>query len=257
MDTIQGSLIVLKELDHPHRAGATLPPIRMTGDSDTLNVRSLPDLIYERLRHDIATGVLQPGRLRISQLATRFGVSAIPIREALRLLEAHGLVSFQENRSVVINAVSVEDVVENFAIRAELECLALRLSLPRLQSDPPALAQLDALVKQMDAELRSPEDWRTTNERFHTALYEPADSPRLASLISTLWVTVEPYLRLYVTAASSLELAQQQHRRFVTYARKGDVENAQSLLREHLRVTQEVVIERIATEPADGATVDP
>ena len=94
----------------------------MTDDSDTLSIRSLPDLIYERLRHDIATGVLQPGRLRISQLATRFGVSAIPIREALRLLEAHGLVSFQGNRSVVINAVSVEDVVENFAIRAELEC---------------------------------------------------------------------------------------------------------------------------------------
>ncbi len=225
----------------------------MSENSDFLTVASLPDLVYERLRGEIASGVLHPGRLRISQLATRFGVSAIPIREALRLLEAEGLVSFRSNRSVVINSLQVSDVIEIFAIRAELECLALELSFPRLHDDLEALAELDRMVSQMDRELSSPDDWRTTNEHFHTALYSPSCSPRLLNMIGTLWVSVEPYLRLYVTASGSLRSAQTEHRALVSDARSSKIDDAKVVLRQHLKATRDVVIERLGSASDDHA----
>lgn len=220
----------------------------MTDGSDILSVASLPDLVYERLRSEIASGTLQPGRLRISQLSARFGVSAIPIREALRLLEAEGLVSFGGNRSIVINSLQIADVIEIFVIRAELECLAMRLSFPNLADDPGAFEKLDDLVAQMDRQLSAPHEWLTSNAQFHTALYAPARSPRLMNIIETLWVSVEPYLRLYATAGGTLHHAQKEHHQLASLARGGDIETAQRVLREHLTATQEIVVARIAAQ---------
>jgi DNA-binding GntR family transcriptional regulator len=112
----------------------TIEPPQTTENSEILSVSSLPELVYERLRNDIASGALPPGRLSIRELSDRFGVSAIPVREALRLLEAQGLVSFRGKRLITINSLQVADVVEIFQIRSELECLAVRLSYPQLHT---------------------------------------------------------------------------------------------------------------------------
>lgn len=223
----------------------------MAESSETLSVSSLPELVYERLREDIASGALRPGRLRIGDLSNRFGVSAIPIREALRLLEAEGLVSFRGKRLIVINSLQASDVVEIFQIRSELECLAVRLSFPRLRDDASALSSLDELVAQMDDQLSRPDEWLTTNARFHMLLYEAAQSPRLLSIIGTLWVSVEPYLRLYANAGGTLELAQKEHHQLAAFARSGEVDAAQQLLRDHLRATRDIVVSRIPAQPVD------
>src|SRR3954447_25254844 len=89
-------------------------------DADRVRVPSLPDVIYERLRRAIATGDLQPGPLKLRPLAERFGTSPIPVREALRRLEADGLISFVGNREIRVNEVSAKELDEVFAIRAEL-----------------------------------------------------------------------------------------------------------------------------------------
>lgn len=223
----------------------------MSDESDTLSVSSLPDLVYERLRGEIASGALQPGRLRISQLSARFGVSAIPIREALRLLEAEGLVSFGGNRSILINSLQISDVIEIFTIRLELECLAMRLAFPNLPFQPGALDHLERLVEQMDQRLSVPDEWLTSNAQFHTALYEPARAPRLMNIIQTLWVSVEPYLRLYANAGGTLHDAQEDHRQLVTLARTGDIDQAEAVMRQHLSATQDIVVARISA-PAQG-----
>jgi DNA-binding GntR family transcriptional regulator len=209
---------------------------------DGLHRLSLPDQIYARLREEIATGVLRPGPLRLKPLATRFGTSQIPIREALRRLEAERLVSFDDNRAIVVNAISATDVDEIFAIRMELECLALRLAAPRFVAEPERLGALEALLVQMDGEQNDPPAWRKSNERFHTAVYEAAQAPRLLSIISTQWAAVEPYLRLYVMNVPSLADAQAEHHDLLDLLRSGDVAGSERVLRQQLASTRDVVL---------------
>jgi DNA-binding GntR family transcriptional regulator len=212
-------------------------------DADIVRLPSLPDVIYDRLRREIATGQLKPGPLKLKRLAERFGTSPIPVREALRRLEADRLVSFVGNRAIHVNEVSAAELDEIFAIRAELESLALRLAVARMAGDREALPRLAELMDRMDEQAADPGEWRTTNEVFHMSIYEAAESPRLLALIRNLWVAVEPYLRMYVKSLSSLSEAQEQHRAMVARIADGDAAGAEAVLREHLEGTRLVVLE--------------
>lgn len=87
-----------------------------------------PELVRDSLREAIYSGKLQPGeQLRQEELAERYGISRIPVREALRQLEAEGLVTRQPNRGAVVAALSVQEVIEMLDIRIGLECRALML----------------------------------------------------------------------------------------------------------------------------------
>lgn len=214
--------------------------------NDKVYAPSRPELIYERLRRDIATGALGPGPLRLRPLAERFGTSQIPVREALRRLQAEGLVTFDDNRAITVNRISREEVDEIFAIRSELEGLALRRAASKAVGNEALFAQLEGLMDRMDDEASNPDAWRTTNEEFHTTIYAAAALPRLLTIIRTLWVAVEPYLRMYVTAKRNLLEAQEQHRTIVAYLRAGKATDAEAVLREHLESTRLIVAELMA-----------
>src|SRR6266498_2529795 len=94
-----------------------------------IELPSIPDVIYRELRKDIARGVYKPGPIRVRVIAERFGVSATPVREALRRLESEGLVSLR-NRQIVINELSRDEMLEIYTIRGELESFTLRQAVP-------------------------------------------------------------------------------------------------------------------------------
>jgi DNA-binding GntR family transcriptional regulator len=218
-----------------------------------ISLPSVTDVIYTQLRRDISHGVYPPGPIHLKPIAERFSVSVVPVREALRRLEAEGLVSFDGKRRIVINALNEQELDEIFAIRGELEPLALRRAAPHLEVDPLALDALDALIAQMDEEEHDAGKWRDTNREFHALLYEAAEMPRLWSIVSSLWVASEPYLRVYVTAVDSLRSAQDQHREILRHVRAGDAEHAEVTLRTHLADTWQVVQRRIREEQRDEA----
>jgi DNA-binding GntR family transcriptional regulator len=210
-----------------------------------VSLPSVTDVVYDHLRRDISRGVYRPGPINLKPLAERFGTSVIPVREALRRLEAEGLVSFDGRRRIVINGLDVKEMDELFAMRGELETLALRLAVDRLRVDDDALAELTDLIALMDEQEDDPAAWRDTNVEFHARIYAAAGAPRLESIIGSLWVAHDPYLRVYVTSVQSLRLAQQQHRDILAAIRANDAGLAQLLLREHLTVTWRVVLERM------------
>ena len=212
----------------------------LTVPASPIDLPSMPDVIYGELRRDIAHGVYKPGPIRVRVLAERFGVSATPVREALRRLEAEGLVSLR-NRQIVINRLSVDEMREIYTIRGELEAFATRLAVPNLIDDAAALARLDQLIADMDAFERSPEEWRAANEDFHWILYRAAGMRRLEDIVNRLWVAVEPYLRLYVTTARSFRTAQDQHRKILDHVRLGEADQAAEVMRAHLAETKELL----------------
>lgn len=216
-----------------------------------ITLPSVTDVIYRQLRHDISQGVYPPGAIHLKPIADRFSVSVVPVREALRRLEAEGLVSFDGKRRIVINALNEQELDEIFAIRGELESLALRRAAHHLVGDEARLGRLQELIELMDEQESDAGRWRDTNREFHALLYEAAEMPRLWSVVSSLWVASEPYLRVYVTAVDSLRSAQEQHREILRHVRAGDAEHAEVVLRQHLSDTWQVVQRRIREKDRD------
>jgi DNA-binding GntR family transcriptional regulator len=223
------------------------PPLEVP--ASPIDLPSIPDVICRELRRDIAHGVYKPGPIRVRVLAERFGVSATPVREALRRLEAEGLVSLR-NRQIVINQLSLEEMREIYTIRGELEAFATRQAVPSLQGEAEALERLEQLIEEMDSFERRPEEWRTANEEFHWILYRAAGMPRLEDIINRLWVAVEPYLRLYVTTAGSFRTAQDQHRRILAHVRLGEADAAAEVMRSHLAETKELLSRNLSAADA-------
>ena len=96
------------------------------------DLTSSVELVYRRTRHDIVSGELAPGvPLRLQELAARNGVSMIPVREALRLLEAEGFVDILQNKGARVAPVSKEDMIDVYRTRLVLETEALRQAVPR------------------------------------------------------------------------------------------------------------------------------
>ena len=199
-----------------------------------IRVPSIPDVVYETVRADIARGLYQAGPISIRQVAERFGVSAMPVREALRRLQAEGLVTFAGARQVAVIGLSLDDLEEIFLIRVELESLALRLAVPVLANDEVLLEKLDAAIGEMDAHADDYDQWRQANSAFHMTLYESAKKPRLLSIITSQSVAVEPYARHYGIVGDGLKTAQAQHREIVAAVRARDEARAVTVLREHL-----------------------
>jgi DNA-binding GntR family transcriptional regulator len=217
-----------------HRAAEEAIP------ASPIDLPSIPDVVYRQLRRDISRGVYKPGPIRIRPIAERFGVSATPVREALRRLEAEGLVTLRKNQ-IVINALSESELREVFAIRAELETYAVRLGADEIRGNPERLARLEQLFDAMDRHEAEPEKWRAANQEFHIELYRAAAMPRLESMIEGLWVASEPYMRLYASTARSFRAGQAQHRVILDHLQAGEVDSAIAVLRKHLSATEEAV----------------
>jgi len=206
--------------------------------SSPIELPSIPDVIYRTLRRDIARGVYKPGPIRVRPIAERFGVSATPVREALRRLEAEGLVSLR-NRQIVVNPLSLREMREIYTIRCELESFALRQAAPHVAADEELLARLESILDDMDRVEASPDEWRAANADFHLALYGKAQLPRLEQIIDQLWVAVEPYLRLYVSTKDDFRESHSQHRLMLRCLKEGKFDEAARVLREHLEFTAE------------------
>jgi DNA-binding GntR family transcriptional regulator len=201
---------------------------------------SIPELICSELRRWIAAGELKPGPLKIAEVARHFGVSSVPVREALRTLEAEGFLRFDRNRSVQVIGLSVEGLHEIYEIRLFLEPALGRQAAPLIQADDQRLDRLDALAQQMrlqDVQLAA---WAKANTAFHWQIYEASPMVRMKSIVFSLLTAVEPFVRL-CAATEELQSAQDDHLQLLQHVRKGDSEAVADLIRQHLQATLRLV----------------
>jgi DNA-binding GntR family transcriptional regulator len=164
------------------------------------------------LRQAILDGVLAGGSmLRQEELAKKFGVSRVPIREALLKLEGEGLVETQPRRGVVVTTLSAEDFEEILEMRFSLESLALELAAPRFTpEDTQAAMQILAQASEGmntpgEPDLRKEFEsrWGDLNWEFHRRLYQPANRPRLLAVIENLHQLFARHLRMRIATAGA------------------------------------------------------
>ncbi|MFA5595719.1 MAG: GntR family transcriptional regulator [Trueperaceae bacterium] len=197
------------------------------------NPKTTPDLIAEQLRQDIAAGRYPDGAaLRQDELARRFGVSKIPVREALQQLRSEGLVATYHNRGSVVVAASVAEVAEVYAMREALEVLALQSALPQLSEAD--LLRAEGALLEIDS-VTEPSEWPRLNWEFHAALYRPARMELLLRTLETLHHSVARYLLIYLAEPANQHASQAEHRALLDACRRRDTAAAQRVLVAHLR----------------------
>ena len=197
---------------------------------------SLASAVADKLREMIIRGEMQEGeQLRQDAIAVDFQVSRIPVREALRQLEAEGLIKIVAHRGAVVSSLSAEEIEELFTIRALLECQVLKLSIPNLtEADFQKAEQiLDAYEKAlwMKGEVGS---WGRLNWQFHSTLYSGANRPYFMSIIQLLNNNGDRYTRLQLYLTQAFERAKKEHRELLDLCRERDVASAVELLERHI-----------------------
>jgi DNA-binding GntR family transcriptional regulator len=210
-------------------------------------------MVREGLRRAILDGEYASGtQLRQDELAERFGTSRIPVREALRQLEAEGLVTIEANKGATVTAFSLEEVLELLDIRIALECRALRLAIPNMVDGDFEAAEA---ILQGYACSGDPQLWGEANWRFHWTLYVPCGRAKLLAMIEANYGHVGRFTRLHVSTAAGKERPMREHWELLRLCRAGATAKAVQLLEAHIAYAQKSLIasQRRATLPADQA----
>lgn len=189
----------------------------------------------EVLRTEILRGHIPDGEaLRQDALARQLGVSRIPIREALRQLEAEGLVTFTPHRGAVVSRLSLEEIDEVFALRADTETGLLKRAIPHLTAEH--FSRLDEILIRYERALERGEVavWGELNWQFHSTLYAPAERPITLGLMQRLHDHADRYVRVQLAVTHWQSRAIQEHRAIASAARRKDTRRACALLRQHI-----------------------
>lgn len=201
-----------------------------------------------RVREDIISGRYAPNsKLFPKVIAEEHGTSFIPVREALRILESEGFVTFVNNRGTWVTPLSIEDAIDLYSTRIELESQAVRNAAPFSSAEIDALEEILEKIHVHNSADEAAEVVEL-NRQFHFALYEKSNSPRRLRLIEQLWFHSERYQRLSVDHRD--DAGDAEHRAILAALRRGDHNAAADLLADHLRTT----IDLLTSQYADKLT---
>jgi DNA-binding GntR family transcriptional regulator len=219
--------------------------------SDTIQRVSVVDNVTVLLRRALLAGEIQPGeRIRVAELEKRFGVSHIPIREAVRRLETEGLIVALPQRAAVAAGVDLDDLGGLYDLRRLIECEVIRRSAESMTAEQvdvarAALGSLEAVAQDHD----SPRFWELHRD-FHWALLEPGASAWIERVLDQTWLASQRYVRLFVS--ETVDDAMADHRELVACCDARDGDRAAAVLRRHLDRTELAVRQSFATA-GDGA----
>jgi DNA-binding GntR family transcriptional regulator len=202
------------------------------------NSGTTADAVYSTLRHCIVLGDLAPGeRLRSDGLATRLGVSRTPVREALRKLEAEGLVSASPRLGLIVREISEQDLAEIFAIREALEATSARLAAENATSAE--LADMRELLEDMAAvcERGELDVFREMTAEFHLCVCRASHNGRLLRMLKDLQDQVRHLKTSTLFIEGRAAEALQEHRALLLALEERDPERAEIVARSHRRKT--------------------
>jgi DNA-binding GntR family transcriptional regulator len=196
--------------------------------------RTAQAAVLAELRARILSGALAPGApLRQEELAEDLGVSRVPVREALRILEAEGHVVYAAHRGYRVRALTLADLVEIYHLRGILEDALAREAL----ADPPEarLAGIEsAFAALADAEAAASADparLAAANRAFHWAILDP--SPRADRVLTTLWDASDAYRARWFADQANVARGAADHAAIMAAIRSGDAGRAVALLAAH------------------------
>ena len=218
---------------HTGKKSATARP----SDASVVPIRrqTLSGMTLDAVRDGILRGHYPEGEpLRQDAIAEELGVSRIPVREALRQLEAEGLVTFSPHRGAVVSTLSLREIMELFELRAQIEGDLIRRAVPLMSAEDHARAK--EILNAYELALRTGEVavWGALNWQFHSTLYAPSQRQFTLAILGKLHQHSDRYLRMQLALTHGETRAKEEHRAIAAAAKKGDSALAARLMREHI-----------------------
>ena len=190
--------------------------------------------------------------LRQDSLAAEFGVSRIPLREALLQLEGEGLVTQTAHKGYAVSVLSLEEIREIFDLRALIEVDLLQRALPHIT--PEVIAEARQVLTQFDESLAAPSSehqWGHFNWRLHSTLCAPAGRHRSLDILRKLHRNADRYLRLQLNLSEHNNArAREEHQRLVALCERRDNAEASRLLNEHILAARDDLLEFLSARRA-------
>jgi DNA-binding GntR family transcriptional regulator len=209
-----------------------------------IETRTLAEQIADRLRDDILSGGLAGGQ-RLSQeaLADQFRVSRVPVRDALRQLQAEGLVDGNGRTGVTVAELSLSDLEELYDMRIALEPVLARLATPRMR--PSDIEEMTRQLEAMEAASEPSAAWFEAHGAFHRALNARAGRPRMLALVDQLRDQTERYVRRYQVIAGRTSQLGREHDLIHEAVLDGDAERVGAVVAEHMELVRDRVLDNL------------
>jgi len=211
-----------QQMQSPHQTGAYTPPL------------TAQEAVLAQLRREILEGELRPGTsLRQDVIAERLGFSRVPVREALKILEAENLVRYVPRRGYTVTALEFGELAEIYNIRRVLEEEAVRLAMSNLTRED--IERMEQAVDDIETAGAAGDLVAITaaNRRYHFALFEPCGAGHLVRIIRNLWDASDPYRSLYFIDLENRATVNREHLQILEAVTNSDTDKAIDLLRTH------------------------
>ncbi|HTF46670.1 MAG TPA: GntR family transcriptional regulator [Pseudonocardia sp.] len=194
--------------------------------------------VLAELRRAILEGDLEPGSQLIQEtVAERLGVSRVPVREAMRILQGEGQISYTPHRGYFVTELSLDELEEIRRIRELLEEEAVVKAMPNLRDEDVAVmaeAYQEMELAGADGDIAA---MNAAHTRFHFALLSASGMTRLIRILRQLWDAADPYRAVYHGEEASRRAAQKQHAALLRAAKQRDTERAIKILHDHRQQT--------------------
>lgn len=213
-------------------------------NEDRIEAVSLSQQVASKLRDEILSGAREPGApIVVRDLVERLGVSHIPIREALRELEAESLVVSRPGQSVIVSGVDLDELRDLYRLRRLLEVDAVRRAFPDYTPGflDGARRIYDELLG-LAAPSQDDSRWWSVHKRYHWWFLEPGLTPWSTKLLQLVWQASERYQRLYILVFGSVQEANVEHDRVLGVASNGDLDSFVDAWLHHLDRTEESIV---------------
>jgi len=204
--------------------------------------KSVVETVTHYLRESIVAGNLKPGeKINNTEITERLGVSSIPVREALRILEAEGLVVSRPGRGSWVSEVSRKDLEEAFEMRTFLEIFGVDLLKKKIEKDPESLEGLKKIDIRELADNLGPESCLL----FHRQIIEVTQNKKLLALYDVMLTYTRRYQRMAYTIRHGGNCCVEPHSAILKPLIEGNYEEAKEAIRAHLNDGKEALLANI------------
>jgi DNA-binding GntR family transcriptional regulator len=201
----------------------------------------------------IVSGALPGGaRLKPEFIAAELGISRMPVREAIRQLDAEGYVTIRPNRGAIVTARSRDQVFELFEIRAALEGLALGVAAKSAPAE--VISDLDIELRRLKSVSADSTRWLERHDEFHDHLCAASGKRQLSGECRRYRLAVRPYVRLYLKSGRTFEQPGFEHELLLECLRTRDAHKASRAARDHILANAQAIADCLPERASSAAT---
>jgi DNA-binding GntR family transcriptional regulator len=214
---------------------------------EKIAVKTLRQEVYDRLRDKIISADILPGEtISLRELAKKFGVSLMPVREALWQLESERIIVIESNKRIRVNTLTAKEMEEALRLRLLLESTAAERACDLRPAS--ALPKLRKHLEALQGSADRPKMFMRRNSQFHIFLYGLADSPLLLEMIERLMARVGPYVYTYAIGTRNNTRALGRHEKMYQGLVERNKKEMTEALREDLEAAAGLIIPALEKE---------